>query len=171
MVTDFYQAFAPVSFTLLGLWFIVVQTRHRDWAGSLEHRMRASGVGLHFALPGLMSLLSLIDPTNQALWRSTFGVSAALGVVGLVTTGRAGGGRPVLHWAAVGIFAVVSAVAVAPRLVTGMAPDAKPLQVEAFLLSLLLSLGVTQAWLLLFDDVAPLHEPVGDAPSARRRRG
>jgi hypothetical protein len=31
MLTDFYLAFATVCFTLLGLWIIVVQTRHADW--------------------------------------------------------------------------------------------------------------------------------------------
>jgi hypothetical protein len=31
MLTDFYVAFATVCFTLLGLWIIVVQTRHAEW--------------------------------------------------------------------------------------------------------------------------------------------
>jgi hypothetical protein len=31
MLTDFYIAFATVCFTLLGLWLIVVQTRHAEW--------------------------------------------------------------------------------------------------------------------------------------------
>jgi hypothetical protein len=30
MLTDFYVAFATVWFTLLGLWIIVVQTRHGE---------------------------------------------------------------------------------------------------------------------------------------------
>ena len=34
MLTDFYVAFATVCFTLLGLWIIVVQTRHGEWRHS-----------------------------------------------------------------------------------------------------------------------------------------
>jgi hypothetical protein len=58
MLTDFYVAFATVCFTLLGLWIVVVQTRHAEWRQSAVHRRRAYGVALHFSLPGLMSLLS-----------------------------------------------------------------------------------------------------------------
>jgi hypothetical protein len=41
MLTDFYVAFATVCFTLLGLWIIVVQTRHAEWRRSPVHRRRA----------------------------------------------------------------------------------------------------------------------------------
>ena len=67
MLTDFYVAFATVCFTLLGLWIIVVQTRHGEWRQSAVHRRRAYGVALHFSLPGLMSLLSLVDPASTTL--------------------------------------------------------------------------------------------------------
>ena len=69
MLTDFYVAFATVCFTLLGLWIIVVQTRHAECRRSAVHRRRAYGVALHFSLPGLMSLLSLVDPASTARWR------------------------------------------------------------------------------------------------------
>jgi hypothetical protein len=39
MLTSFYQAFAPTSFTLLGLWLIVV--RRDTWSGGAA---RSSGV-------------------------------------------------------------------------------------------------------------------------------
>jgi hypothetical protein len=83
MLTDFYVAFATVCFTLLGLWIIVVQTRHGEWRHSAIHRQRAHGVALHFSLPGLMSLLSLIDPASTALWRISFAIVAAGGVLAL----------------------------------------------------------------------------------------
>jgi hypothetical protein len=98
MLTDFYVAFATVCFTLLGLWIIVVQTRHPEWRQSAVHRRRAYGVALHFSPPGLMSLLSLVDPASTALWRISFAVVAAGGVLALVLvrgpapTGLGGGG-------------------------------------------------------------------------------
>ena len=68
MLSDFYGAFAPLTFTVFGLWLVVVQTRHADWARSPVHRRRAYAVSLHFAIPGLMSLLSLGVQFGQG-WR------------------------------------------------------------------------------------------------------
>src|SRR5438105_13934360 len=76
MLKDFYGAFAQISFTVFGLWLVVVQTRHADWSRSPEHRRRAYAVSLHFAIPGLMSLLSLVDPSDKTLWRAALRVSA-----------------------------------------------------------------------------------------------
>jgi hypothetical protein len=52
MLTDFYVAFATVCFTLLGLWIIVVQTRHAEWRHSPVHRRRAYGVACTSPCPG-----------------------------------------------------------------------------------------------------------------------
>jgi len=52
VLKDFYLAFSAVCFTLLGLWLIVVQTRHAEWRRSELARRRAYGVALHFSLPG-----------------------------------------------------------------------------------------------------------------------
>jgi hypothetical protein len=104
MLTEFCVAFSTVCFTLLGLWIIVVQTRHGEWRHSAIHRRRAYGVALHFSLPGLMSLLSLVDPASTALWRICFAIVAAGG--GLARHGRrsrgagaaaAGGGGAAHH--------------------------------------------------------------------------
>src|SRR5438874_7195855 len=85
MLSDFYGAFAPLTFTVFGLWLVVVQTRHADWSRSPEHRRRAYAVSLHFAIPGLMSLLSLVDPSDKTLWRGAFGGPGP------------GGARPLAH--------------------------------------------------------------------------
>ena len=46
VLVDFYTVFSTVCFTLLGLWLIVVQTRHAEWRQSSIHRRRAYGVSL-----------------------------------------------------------------------------------------------------------------------------
>ncbi len=165
MLSQFYGAFAPVTFTILGLWFIVVQTRHADWTHDLERRRRASAVSLHFALPGAMSLLSLIDPNSKALWRLSFTVAAILGVVGLVALRPRRGGPDVLllkvfHWLAVVLYVLVATVALKTTIAHDMGIILAPLRVEALLLSLLLFVGVTMAWLLMFDNVAITPEPL-----------
>ena len=52
MLTEFYVAFATVCFTLLGLWIIVVQTRHAEWRHSAVHRRRPTGSPALVPRPG-----------------------------------------------------------------------------------------------------------------------
>jgi hypothetical protein len=180
MLTDFYVAFATVCFTLLGLWIIVVQTRHAEWRQSAVHRRRAYGVALHFSLPGLMSLLSLIDPASTALWRISFAIVAAGGVIALaLVRGPAPTGLGAAAYvAAVVLYVLIALVAVAPGMVAEIGVLALPLRVEAVLLTILVFLGVNVAWLLLFDQAQPpsaLEDPTQPGrnrrlPAARIRR-
>ncbi|HEX6501105.1 MAG TPA: hypothetical protein VF054_19055 [Micromonosporaceae bacterium] len=156
MLTDFYVAFATVCFTLLGLWIIVVQTRHAEWRGSSLHRRRAYGVSLHFSLPGLMGLLSLVDPASTQLWRTSFAIAAAGGAAVLVLVWG-----PAPTWlglasyvAAVILYALIAVVAIAPRLLVDIGLAVRPLRVEAVLLTVLVFLGANVAWLLLFDETS-----------------
>jgi len=166
MLTDFYVAFATVCFTLLGLWIIVVQTRHGEWRHSPVHRRRAYGVALHFSLPGLMSLLSLVDPASTALWRISFAIVAAGGVIALaLVRGPAPTGLgAAAYGAAVVLYVLIALVAVAPGMVADIGVLAQPLRVEAVLLTMLVFLGVNVAWLLLFDQAPP---PSADAGPTR----
>ena len=157
MLTEFYVAFSTVCFTLLGLWIIVVQTRHGEWRYSAIHRRRAYGVALHFSLPGLMSLLSLVDPASTALWRISFAIVAAGGVIALaLVRGPAPTGLGAAAYvAAVVLYVLIALVAVAPGMVAEIGVLALPLRVEAVLLTILVFLGVNVAWLLLFDEAPP----------------
>jgi hypothetical protein len=157
VISSFYQAFAPTSFTLLGLWLIVVQTRHAEWRRSARHRRRAYAITLDFAFPGLMGLLSLVDPSSQAVWRASFASVAILGALALGVLARAGGGRgaqvtPLALLAASLLYAVVAVVAIAPGVLSGLGIALTPLRAEAILLSVVVFLGVNVAWLLMFDE-------------------
>jgi hypothetical protein len=157
MLTDFYVAFATVCFTLLGLWIVVVQTRHAEWRQSAVHRRRAYGVALHFSLPGLMSLLSLVDPASTMLWRVSFAIVAVGGVMALaLVRGPAPTGLGVVAYvAAVVLYVLIALVAVVPGLVADIGVLVRPLRVEAVLQTILVFLGVNVAWLLLFDEAPP----------------
>ena len=159
MLTNFYLAFAPLSFTLLGLWLVVVQTRHAEWRASTHHRRRAYAVFLHFALPGMMTLLALIDPDSSMLWRVSFCVIALAGGAALLSIGYRGWtsiGRTIAldvsYWASLVFYAAIAFVAAFPRTVARMGDGFKPLRLEAILLSAVVFLGVNVAWLLLFDE-------------------
>jgi hypothetical protein len=154
VLKDFYTVFSTVCFTLLGLWLIVVQTRHAEWRSSAIHRRRAYGVSLYFALPGLMGLLSLVDPASTDMWRVSFGLVALGGlVVLLVVRGPAPTRLGVAAYGAAMVgYALVAVVAIAPGALADLGIDAAPLRVEAVLLTGLVFLGVNVAWLLLFDE-------------------
>lgn len=154
MLTDFYISFSAVCFTLLGLWLIVVQTRHAEWRGSPLHRRRAYGVALHFSLPGLMSLLALVNPDSAALWRVSFAIAAIGGVVALITLRGPAPGKVglIAYLAAIALYALIALLAIAPRLVSGIGVNAAPVRAEAILLTILIFAGVNVAWLLLFEE-------------------
>ena len=150
-IADFYGTLAQVSFTVFGLWLVVVQVRRGEWIDDRHRRWGAQVVALHFALPGVMSLLNLANPDSALLWRISFAAFAALGCVGMVLLGRpTHGGLPgLVHLGAVGIYGAVAVVAVFADVVAAVL-GVSALQVEAVLLSLLVFLGLNLAFSLLF---------------------
>jgi hypothetical protein len=173
MERDFYSAFAPVAFTLLGLWFIVVQTRHTEWMANPEHRRRASAVFVILVLPGVMSMMSLIDSASKDLWRASFATASVLGVIALMGLGTF---RPawrhahleLAQWTAALLYLLVAVVAVRPSVLADLGLKVAPIRVEAFFLSLLLLIGVLKAWMLLFANVESVTELLSDARDTER---
>ncbi|HEY8169476.1 MAG TPA: hypothetical protein VIH24_00090 [Candidatus Limnocylindria bacterium] len=154
-VAGFYAILAGLSFTLLGLWWVACQSR-MAWIQDGVGRGMAYVVSLHFALPGAMALLSLIAPDVPAMWRITFTVAGALGLIGtlfVVATMRRHaaldlGLLRVIQWVAIPLYAGVAVVAAFPQLVGGI--GLTPIQVEAILLVVLVLLGTQSAWVLTF---------------------
>ena len=155
-LTGFYGILAGLSFTLLGLWWVTCQAR-MSWLLDRVGRGMAYVVSLHFALPGAMSLLSLIAPDVPLLWRVTFvtaGLSGAVGTALITATMRRrtsdAGLLAAMQWIALPLYAAVAVVALAPDLVRGVGIGLSALQVEAFMLVLLILLGTQSAWVVTF---------------------
>ena len=175
MLNVFYGAFSPACFALLGLWLVIVQIRLREWQGSAVYRRRSYGVALHFALPGIMSLLALVDPQDSAFWRVSFAIVALGGAVvlaavrGFPARGRLAGGAgaagvseaetgAAARLDQLGLAAYVLAIALYVLIgVLAFAGGLAALRTEAVLLTFLVFLGFNVAWLLLFDDRHPSH--------------
>ena len=170
MLKDFYLSFSAVCFTLLGLWLIVVQTRHAEWRRSALARRRAYGVALHFSLPGLMSLLALVNPDSSALWRTSFAIVAIGGAVVLIALRGAAVGKfgMIAYIFAIVLYALIGLLAIAPRIVGGVGLDATPVRVEAVLLTILMFAGVNVAWLLLFEEAPTDHASPQQASAAQQ---
>jgi hypothetical protein len=153
----FYQTVAQLSFTLLGLWWLVLQTKYQEWIGSQRRRRMASSISLYFLLPGSMSLFALLAVPNRVIWQVAFTVA---GIVGLVAVAafrlgaahsraasvRAGPGW--MWWGArvltFVLYAAIALVAVFANAVSSLGVAA--LTVEGTLVSLLVVLGLVLAW-------------------------
>lgn len=172
MLADFYGTFSTIAFTVFGLWMFVAQARFRDWMGNADQYRRASAVSLQFALPGIMSLIALIDTESEVLWQWAFGLTSALAVVLLVALARRTAGTPrganeVANGLAILLFACIAVVSVWPGIVRDIGLDAAPARgVEFFFFCLLLLNGLVTAWLMLFSETPPARPGAGESPLA-----
>jgi hypothetical protein len=153
----FYQAVSTASFTLLGLWLVVVQARD-EWRYVPARRRMAYVVSLHFLLPGAMSVLALAAPDQAIVWRISFAVAGAIGIAGVALMARtlredADSPRVVrwLQWVVLPIYVLITVLAIAPGVTQSIGLGLTPLQTEAIVLALLLFFGTQSAWFLLLE--------------------
>jgi hypothetical protein len=149
-VSTFYALFSATCFTLVGLWWTVVE-RNRAWLGEAATRRRVGAVYLSFLLPALMGLFAQVGGTEMPLfWRSSFVIIATAGAIGTVRMLRAGrrdpdaGAFARFWWATASVYAVIAVIGVAPELARSI--GLTPLQAEATLLILLVALAHGVAW-------------------------
>lgn len=157
----FYQTVAGFCFTLVGLWWAVVQFRHEEWMAHPAWRRLVYSVHLSFMVPGVMSLGAMAAGDLKIIWRLVFVLASAFAIVALITLtqlARRAGGAPPAHrgwfatggrWAMALLYALIAVVAIDTSLVKLISPAITPLQVEGLLLTLLVFLGTSVAWELL----------------------
>ena len=66
----FYQLLATASFTLLGLWFVVVGLSHGGWRTDPARHRYDLHVALHFLLPGATGLAAVLAGGEPLFWRA-----------------------------------------------------------------------------------------------------
>lgn len=154
VLETFYVGMAGICFTLLGLWWLVLTTQHTLWMHDPQRRRLGYHLSLYFALPGAMSLVSLLTPASAFFWRGGFVVMGLLGAVEsvlMMTRGkdaimRERAARIALPIIAV-LYLVVAVIAVSPSLPEKVGIDVEPTALEGVLLVLLLIFGINLAWL------------------------
>ena len=152
----FYQTVAGFCFTLLGLWWAVVQFRHTEWMRDLYQRRAAYSVHLSFLVPGIMSLGAMIAGDVKILWRLVFIGACAFGVLAMLfLTVRTSTDSGKTHhgffirqgrWLTIALYVLIAVVAARPDLAGVLGGSLVPLQVEGLLLTLLVFVGVSVAW-------------------------
>jgi hypothetical protein len=153
-IGTFYSLFSATCFTLVGLWWNVVE-RRAEWATDPRRRRLAGGIYATFLLPGVMGLFAQVSPESPAMWRSTFAVVA---IVGAVTTLRLigierGSSLPGPftrnRWAVALLYLAILVLGLFPAAAAPL--GAAPIQVAATLLIGLVVIGHGLTWEFMTD--------------------
>ena len=145
----FYSILSGACLAMSGLWWGVVEGR-KDWLKNPQLRSLAGGVYASFLIPAVMALGAQIGGDNKLVWRFVF-ASAAL--VGMFFTTRLLAQMRKLpqpgfftrsRWMVIVVYVLVLVLGVFPEFTTpsGM----KPIQVEGFLLCIIVLSGHGLAW-------------------------
>lgn len=160
-ISTFYALFSASCFTLVGLWWGVVQ-RSTGWVRDAVQRRAIGGVYLAFLLPALMGLFAQVGGVGSALvWRLSFILIAAVGLTAsarLLALDDDIGVRSIRAGAA-GVYALVAILGAFPELADVFGLQA--IQAEALLLVLLVALGHALVWRFLVHDSAGEVSPKG----------
>ncbi|MFF0449574.1 hypothetical protein ACFYT4_24700 [Streptomyces sp. NPDC004609] len=158
-VSTFYALFSATCFTLVGLWWNVVQG-HGEWMRVPKLRRIVGGIYLSFLLPALIGLFAQVGGTETPeIWRASFVVIA---VVGCVSTLRllaySARDRASVHLAlpqlgAAVVYLLIAVVGTAPHIAD--VAELRPIQAEAILLSLLVLLGHGLVWRFMAGEGRP----------------
>lgn len=159
----FYQTVAQLSFTLLGLWWLVLQTKYGEWIHHRVRRRMATNITLYFLLPGSMSLIALLATNSRLLWQVAFIIAAVVGAGATVFFLRDAyknqwsnpwSIRIISIASAVGLalYALVIVVALVPGVFSSMGTT--PLTVAGIGVTLLVIVGITLAWTYFIEPFA-----------------
>lgn len=163
--STFYATASALCFTLLGFWWVVVEYRHAELTRDPGSRTFTFLVSLHFIVPGLVSLASLL--ATGALWRVAFGLAGLTGMAAVIVGMRNVAARPGplrglgrAAWLGVPLYGLLTLVAAVPD-VARTSLQLEPLQVEGFILLVVLLLGILLAWTLFTGQLADAEEAPG----------
>ena len=163
--SNFYAVVAQINFVLLGLWWLAVKEGVGLLGDTAASRRTAYLVSLQFVIPGTVCLLAQVAPDITMIWRGSFGVAGAIGVVGILLlaseirrTSDAKVAPALFRLLGVPLYLLVLIVAAFPHAFVG--EHFKPIQAEAALISVLIFLGAQEAW------VVAMTPPKATAPSA-----
>ena len=150
----FYAFVAGICFTLIGLWWNVVQSKPR-WREDETLRQLATGVYLSFLIPGLMSLAAQAGLENPILWRISFAIASGLGIIfigkiSLNTRQTLPGAKfSVRYWGMILTYGLILLLAIFPSLAQLL--SLKALTLESLFLIGLLLIGHSLTWEFLME--------------------
>ncbi len=149
-VNGFYALFSATCFTLVGLWWKVVEARPQ-WHKDEKMKTTAGGIYLSFLIPGLMGLGAQIMGADSPLWRAVFVIGAAFGmfyttrILTKTKTAEKTGPFRRNRWIVIVIYALILIGSLGADKFIAI-PNLTPIQIEAIFLCLLVLIGHGLAW-------------------------
>jgi hypothetical protein len=168
-INAFFGVVSGIDFTLLGLWWVAVQDRHDLRRRASHHGRMAYAVSLQFIVPGTAGLLGQVAPQVPMVWQIAYALAGASGAVAALmlapTLAGAGSSRvaALLRWCVAPLYALITVVAVDPKLVTGLGSKLTGLQVEGIFFCLLVFIGAQTAWAAAMSPEPPADEAAEEA--------
>ena len=149
MFQSFYSTVAQASFTLLGLWWVVLQIRHDAWMRAPGARRAVYDISLYFLLPGMMSLMALLAADVSEIWRVSFAAAGLIGTLESILSIAHNRARDTPsrlvdlgNWLSLVLYPAVAAIAIRRTIPPEIGIHLLPLEAEGILVGLLLALGV-----------------------------
>lgn len=142
----FYSQLAGICFTLLGLWWVVVQFKYEQWLATPGRRLTAYATSANFVAVGSMALVSVLDGEASQIWRVGTAAGALLGAIAAgyaVLRGEMSRAQRASQAGA----AVLLIVAFGLAFWTAPIFDLKPIVVEALVEVGVVALNVHVVWL------------------------
>jgi hypothetical protein len=170
---DFYATTAQACFTVLSVWWVILSLNFKEWVRDPHRRLMVYDVSLYFLLPGLMSLVSLLAIGVPEIWRVAFALAGIVGAIESVVLpirrvphGRAGAPVRAADWVSFVLFGLIALVAVAPSLVETAGIGLRPLELEGALITGILVVGFSLAWLMFVTSATGEEETADETPAA-----
>lgn len=151
----FYALFSTTCFALVGLWWNAVSARPQAIKDPVMKR-NATGVYFSFLIPGMMGLGAQVTGSDTPLWRAVFVVGAIIGIIVWVNIIRTSpkvekpGFFRRNRWIVIVLYALILIGSFGvDKLVAST--NLTPIQVEAFMMCLLVLTGHGMSWETLME--------------------
>ena len=151
----FYALFSTTCFALVGLWWNAVSARPKFIKDPAMKR-NATGVYFSFLIPGMMGLGAQVTGSDTPLWRAVFVAGAIIGIIVWVNIIRT---SPTVEnpgffrrnrWIVIVLDALILTGSFGmDKIVVSM--NITPIQVEAFMMGLLVLTGHGMSWETLME--------------------
>jgi len=152
---SFYALFSTTCFALVGLWWNAVAARPKAIKDP-KMKQNASGVYFSFLIPGMMGLGAQVTGADTPLWRYVFIIGAVVGILVWVRILRTAPKteNPSFfrrnRWMVIVLYALILVGSFGLDKQLGI-PNITPIQVEAFMMCLLVLAGHGMSWEILME--------------------
>lgn len=156
---DFYQTLSGMSFTLLGIWFAVMQFSNGLWRSEPWRHRANLHIALHFFLPGFLGLGALLsgDLDGGVIWRIVFIIGGLVGLGESLSFLQVSGNFSAVVMRFLGaVDPVLYALMAMAALVPAGLFVVTPLQIEGIVTGLLFMIGLCYVWVAFAE-----HPPAG----------